>query len=326
MDTLGNSSTERQLGASDEDLDASIRGAARQALHDGERSTELLEDLVQDIWTFYLEPRNRSTRKFVEKATTETGRRRVFYRLEEGEDGKMVRAGIASRIIGGWQNESNLFQGNDVYSSDAVKDWLSGVSTNKYLGPLVTDAMSDLQDSHLEAIRGRYEQDEPAYRIPGAAAMRLARAVKALTEGVNDRSLADKSGEVKVSRGSSASASGRRGSGYSDPTADMALGLIKGGDIEIETASGEVTTMRKEFEDADNIFATRYDNPTQPWTGIDLFEGELNDRTDMYRAQVFPELYPNEKPMLVGNWSREDQEVYCGGDYTPGYRRLKVVK
>lgn len=59
---------------------------------------------------------------------------------------------------------------------------------------------------------------------------------------------------------------------------------------------------------------------------LDLFEGSINDRTDMYRAQVFPELYPDEKPMLVENWHPEDREAFVGGEYTPGYRRLRVVK
>jgi hypothetical protein len=46
----------------------------------------------------------------------------------------------------------------------------------------------------------------------------------------------------------------------------------------------------------------------------------------MYRAQVFPEMYPNEKPMLLQNWHPEDLAAYVGGEYTPGYRRLRVVK
>lgn len=38
-------------------------------------------------------------------------------------------------------------------------------------------------------------------------------------------------------------------------------------------------------------------------------------RNDMYRAAVFPGLYPEEKPMRVGNWHAEDREMYCGGPY-----------
>lgn len=34
--------------------------------------------------------------------------------------------------------------------------------------------------------------------------------------------------------------------------------------------------------------------------------------SEMYRAQVFPELFPHEKRMLIENWSAEDREMYCG--------------
>ena len=41
--------------------------------------------------------------------------------------------------------------------------------------------------------------------------------------------------------------------------------------------------------------------------------------SNMYRAQVFPELYPHEDRMLIENWHQEDLEAYCGGVFTPGY-------
>ena len=34
--------------------------------------------------------------------------------------------------------------------------------------------------------------------------------------------------------------------------------------------------------------------------------------SEFYRALVFPELFPHEKPMLVDNWPAEDREMYCG--------------
>lgn len=34
--------------------------------------------------------------------------------------------------------------------------------------------------------------------------------------------------------------------------------------------------------------------------------------SEFYRAQVFPELFPHEKPMLVELWPVEDQIEYCG--------------
>ncbi|WP_457214052.1 hypothetical protein [Mycobacteroides abscessus] len=35
----------------------------------------------------------------------------------------------------------------------------------------------------------------------------------------------------------------------------------------------------------------------------------------MYRAEVFPELFPHEKRMRVENWSQQDREMFCGGQY-----------
>jgi len=45
-----------------------------------------------------------------------------------------------------------------------------------------------------------------------------------------------------------------------------------------------------------------------------LFNGMA--ASEFYRAQVFPELYPHEKPMLIQNWSEQDREMYCGVDHT----------
>ncbi|AGK86011.1 hypothetical protein Chy4_0049 [Mycobacterium phage Chy4] len=41
--------------------------------------------------------------------------------------------------------------------------------------------------------------------------------------------------------------------------------------------------------------------------------------SEMYRAEVFPELFPHQKPMLLENWSQDDLEQYVGGVFTPGY-------
>lgn len=35
--------------------------------------------------------------------------------------------------------------------------------------------------------------------------------------------------------------------------------------------------------------------------------------SEMYRAQVFPELFPHEKRMLLENWSVEDIAMYVRG-------------
>lgn len=35
--------------------------------------------------------------------------------------------------------------------------------------------------------------------------------------------------------------------------------------------------------------------------------------SEMYRAAVFPELFPHEKRMLVENWSLQDIDMYVRG-------------
>lgn len=54
---------------------------------------------------------------------------------------------------------------------------------------------------------------------------------------------------------------------------------------------------------------------------MNLFDGQFNGmpHSEMYRAEIFPELFPHEKPMRVENWSPQDREMYCGGQYTVGY-------
>lgn len=45
-----------------------------------------------------------------------------------------------------------------------------------------------------------------------------------------------------------------------------------------------------------------------------IFDGLLNGmpRIDMYRSWVMPELYPQERPARIDNWSDDDREAYCG--------------
>lgn len=48
---------------------------------------------------------------------------------------------------------------------------------------------------------------------------------------------------------------------------------------------------------------------------ISIFDCAFNGmpRSEMYRALIFPELFPHEKRMLIENWPRQDVEEYCGG-------------
>ena len=45
-----------------------------------------------------------------------------------------------------------------------------------------------------------------------------------------------------------------------------------------------------------------------------LFDPDFSQspRNEMYRAHVFPDLYPDEPQPVLSNWSDEDLEAYCG--------------
>lgn len=55
---------------------------------------------------------------------------------------------------------------------------------------------------------------------------------------------------------------------------------------------------------------------------ISIFDCAFNGmpRSEMYRALIFPELFPHEKRMLIENWPTQDVEEYCGCEHTKGYK------
>lgn len=56
-----------------------------------------------------------------------------------------------------------------------------------------------------------------------------------------------------------------------------------------------------------------------------IMDQMFNGMPEVYRAQVFPELWPHEPEMLLHNWSKEDLEMFVGGVFTPGYGMRKVL-
>lgn len=59
-----------------------------------------------------------------------------------------------------------------------------------------------------------------------------------------------------------------------------------------------------------------------------IFDGTFNGmaRSEMYRHQIVPDLFPHEKRMLIENWSEEERVAYCGGrDAWASYLREPVV-
>lgn len=47
---------------------------------------------------------------------------------------------------------------------------------------------------------------------------------------------------------------------------------------------------------------------------MNIFDSSLNGmaRVELYRAQLVPDLFPNQKEFLVWNWTAEEREMYCG--------------
>ncbi|QBP29340.1 DNA binding protein [Mycobacterium phage DirtyDunning] len=268
-----------------------------------------LDDLVQDLWVWYLE-RPATQRKLEELSKPEaiaTVRRAAIQILTE-------------QVLAG-----NKFNGRNLYSSEAVKDVLKDRSNNRYLKDIMPTAMAALEKQHavyVEALRSRY--DDGVIPQDGPSQDALKNAHKAITEHVNiivitagDVSSAAVQAETRKSSG-----------GRSDPTADAAIALIEKGDEELELTDQEgnvtgTTTYRTELANVFDDWITQSTGDSSE-VRLDIFDGMFNgdDRMAMYRAQVFPELFPDEKPMLIDNWPAEDRELYCGGEYTPGYLRL----
>lgn len=47
---------------------------------------------------------------------------------------------------------------------------------------------------------------------------------------------------------------------------------------------------------------------------INIFDPQFNGipRSELYRAQVTPELFPHEPRVRIENWSDEEREMFCG--------------
>lgn len=181
-----------------------------------------LDDLVQDLWVWYLE-RPATQRKLEELSKPEaiaTVRRAAIQILTE-------------QVLAG-----NKFNGRNLYSSEAVKDVLKDRSNNRYLKDIMPTAMAALEKQHAvyaEALRSRY--DDGVIPQDGPSQDALKNAHKAITEHVNiivitagDVSSAAVQAETRKSSG-----------GRSDPTADAAIALIEKGDEELELTDQEAT-------------------------------------------------------------------------------------
>lgn len=250
-------------------------GARREWLSTWGRSlpNEAVDDITQDLVVEYMS--KPAMRQALACATNARHR------------GSIIR-NHASQLFSKVYEESLRFDNQNIYSIAAVKDSLKGKSDNIQLGRLMGEALEELAARHrpfLEAIKARYVDGEvPAQ---GADAKRLQRALEALTEEVNRASRRLNENRDGPSIRNVVPAENRKGKGAtSDPTAAMALAVI---------ANDEVREAF--YEDAPLAVPHRTIQPESKAGHLNIFDPELQGmpRLDMYRAMVFPDLYPNEK-------------------------------
>ncbi|QBJ00238.1 DNA binding protein [Mycobacterium phage Pharaoh] len=200
-------------------MDKVFRTAAKAALWAWKQDESGLDDLVNDIWVWYLE-RPGTQAKLVGLSTNE-----IVTTVKRA----------ALQMLSGQQLNANEFNGRNLYSSENIKEALAGTSTNRYLIDILPRAMEALDsqnEGQAEAIRRRYEDGEIPTKA-GGAAMLLSRAVKSLTEHVNIIAITagvDSDGNQTEGPGSRHSVfpeTRPTTGGHSDPTADIAILLIE---------------------------------------------------------------------------------------------------
>lgn len=200
-------------------MESIFREAARSAMFAWKQDESGLEDLVNDIWVWYLE-----------RPATQS----KLQKIERHEAVKTVKL-AAMQMLSGNMLSANEFNGRNLYSSESVKEALLGASTNYYLNDILPEALKSLDqqnEGYAEAIRKRYED---GVRPKGAASDELRHAHKSLTEHVNIIAITagvDAEGNVSEGPGSRNAVfpETRKGSGdnHSDPTCDLAISLVEG--------------------------------------------------------------------------------------------------
>jgi hypothetical protein len=280
------------------------------------------EDLVNDLWEWYVRRPNTQVKMAAEPI----------------ENRWMMVSKHAGQLLSAYILDDNLDKGSRkelFYSRDDVKAALKGESGNKLLmTKYLPDALERLEESQLdkngkqvhsypEVLRSRYE--DGVVPEQGAPQTLLRDAIRAVSAHVNVSFMIDEDEVDRFnleSRPMKGGTPGRTGQ-YSDPTGNMALRMLDGhADERIELWNGFYTTMRSEMLVDDLAWANQGSGRIDTLSPSIFDSVYAADGIDMYRAQVMPDLYPNEKPMLLQNWHEEDLEAYCGGEYIKGYLRL----
>jgi hypothetical protein len=237
--------TLEEVSLTSDGLDKVFRKGAEKAVAEWfsgqwDRQVQEVDDLVQDLWAWYLE-------------TPETQRK--MEPLSQPEAVETVRK-RALQLLSKQTIEGNTFQGRDLFSSDAVKDALKGKSSNKYLFEVLPLAMKELQrqdDSALaagrprgyaEAIRSRYEDGVVPRNTPGdrdeSAIQTLKHAIKALTAEINVEYITTEIKDIGSKTVVFADTRRPKG-GHGDPTGDIAVLLV--GNPSLEADYLEVTPI-----------------------------------------------------------------------------------
>lgn len=193
--------------------------SAQSALFAWKQDGAGLEDLVNDLWVWYLE--SPATQKKLQDSDTFLARRLVYKR--------------SLQILAKQSLADDEFNGRNLYSSDSIREALLGKSTNRYLVDILPRALGELGEQnagYAEAIRSRY--DDAVVPKENAPKQRLKYAVKSLTEHVNILAITagvDADGNITEGPGSRHSVfpetRSSKGSGHSDPTADIAIMLME---------------------------------------------------------------------------------------------------
>ena len=201
-------------------MDEIFRKAAKSALYSWQQNDSGIDDLVNDLWVWYLE----------RPATQEK-----IASLSANESIKTVKT-AALQMLSKNQLTANNFRGKNLYSADSVREALRGESTNKFLNTILPAAFDDLakqNDGYAEEIRLRYT-DKLVPVVHSAQEKRLGRAVKSLTEHVNVLAITagvDADGNVSEGPGSRHAVfpdtRKAQGWGHSDPTGNTAILLIE---------------------------------------------------------------------------------------------------
>jgi len=173
-----------------------------------DRQRELYDDLLQDLILWYLS-RPVTRQKMGALVDAE-----IFVTFKRH----------AQQLLSQQQLENNIHQEKVLYSTDSVKKYLKGQSTNKYLTQVVPIALDAINEKHKEALLSRYVDN----KIPaqGKDAEFLSHSHRTLTAMVNLIQLTtnqDTIGSRAVVFPDTVKPSG----GHGDPTGTIALTLME---------------------------------------------------------------------------------------------------